>query len=171
MAEVGLFAPDARVELIEGEIFDMQWPIGKDHGSVVDQLSYLFIRTIGDRATVRVQGSIVLSSISMPRPDVAILKPQADFYRSRHPTGDDTLLIVEVSDSSLRHDRRVKVPLSARHGVPEVWIVDLQNNRLLFYRSLVNGEYLDTSWTSKPDVTPIAALSQVSIDLSRLLGA
>jgi Uma2 family endonuclease len=80
------------------------------------------------------------------------------------------LLIIEVSDSTLRFDRDVKVPLYARHGIPEVWIVDLQHDQLHFYRSLHDGEYRDKTSTSTPGVTPIAALPQISVDLSRLLG-
>jgi Uma2 family endonuclease len=170
MAEMGLLAPEARVELIEGEIFDMP-ALGKDHEGVVDQLNHLFVRAVSDLAIVRVQGSVRLSSISMPQPDIVLLKPRADFYRSRRATASDALLIVEVSDSTLGFDRDVKVPLYARHGIPEVWIVDLRHDRLRFYRLLGDGEYREKTWTSKPGRTPIAALPQISIDLSRLLAS
>lgn len=169
MAEVGLLAPEARVELIDGEILDMP-PIGKDHQSVVDQLNHLFVRAVDDLAIVRVQGSVRLGSMSMPQPDIALLKPRLDFYRSRRAADSDVLLIIEVSDSTLRFDRDVKVPLYARHGIPEVWIVDLQDDQLHFYRSLRDGEYRDKTSTPTPGVTPIEALAQVSVDLSRLLG-
>src|SRR5690606_38079664 len=82
MAEIGLLPPDARVELIDGEILDMP-PIGKDHESVVDQLNHLFVRAVDDLAIVRVQGSVRLASMSMPQPDITLLKPRPDFYRSR----------------------------------------------------------------------------------------
>jgi Uma2 family endonuclease len=168
MAEVGLLAPEARVELIEGEIFDMP-ALGKDHESVVDQLTHTFVRAVGEEAIVRVQGSVRLSSLSMPQPDILLLKPRSDFYRSRRAAAADALLIVEVSDSTLAFDRDVKVPLYARHGIPEVWIVDLRHDRLHFYRSPADGEYRDETWTPTPGLTPVAALPQVSVDLSRLL--
>ena len=75
MAEVGVLAPDARVELIEGEIIDMA-PIGTEHGSVVDLLNRLLTRAVGDRAIVRVQGAIRLSEMSEPEPDLALLIPR-----------------------------------------------------------------------------------------------
>lgn len=125
MAEVGLLAPDARVELIEGEIIDMP-PIGPDHGSVADRLNHLLVPAVGQRAIVRVQGAVRLSRMSEPQPDTALLVPRKDYYRAAHPTGDNTFLVIEVSDSTLRYDRNVKVPLYARHAVPEVWIADLQ---------------------------------------------
>ena len=80
MGEIGVFAPDARVELIEGEIIDMA-PIGNDHQSIVDQLNRALVLIVGDRAIVRVQGSIRLSQWSEPQPDVVLLKPRSDFYR------------------------------------------------------------------------------------------
>lgn len=168
MAEVGLLAPDARVELIEGEIIDMP-PIAPDHGSVVDRLAHLLVPAVGERAIVRVQGAVRLSRMSEPQPDVALLVPRADYYRVGHPSGDNTFLVIEVSDSTLRYDRDVKVPLYARHGVPEVWIVDLQNSRLLIRRSPVDGQYAEASELAEPGELPIAALAGVTIDLSRLL--
>jgi Uma2 family endonuclease len=140
MAEVGVLAPDARVELIEGEIIDMA-PIGKDHQSIVDQLTRTSVRAVGDSAIVRVHGSIRLGQWSEPEPDVVLLAPRADFYRSEFALGTDTLLVIEVSDTTLRYDRDTKVPLYARHGVPEVWIVDVNNDALLVYGDLRDGKY------------------------------
>src|SRR5690606_41478239 len=106
MAEVGLLAPDARVELIEGEIIERA-PVGREHSSVVDQLNRLFVRAVGDDAIVRVQGSIRLGTLSEPEPDLVLLRPSPDFYRSRFATAADALLVIEVSDTTLRYDRDV----------------------------------------------------------------
>lgn len=92
MAEVGVLAPDARAELIEGEIIDMA-PIGKDHQSIDDQLNRMLVRAVGDRAIVRVQGSIRLDNWPDPRPDVVLLAPRPDFYRSEFALGTDALLL------------------------------------------------------------------------------
>jgi Uma2 family endonuclease len=169
MAEVGLLAPDARVELIEGEIIDMA-PIGKEHVSVVDQLTKLFVRAVGDDAIARVQGSVRLSRFSEPEPDLLLLRPRADFYRSRFATGDDVLLAIEVSDTSLRYDREIKVPLFARHCIPEVWIVDLRHNRLLTYLEPDEGEYRQYRVVAKPVAMPVALLPGLSVDLSGVFG-
>jgi Uma2 family endonuclease len=166
MAEVGLLAPDARVELIEGEIIDMA-PIGISHGSVVDRLNRLFVRAVGDRAIVRVQGMILFGTRSAPQPDVVLLAPSPDDYAHAHPLPHDMLLVVEVSDTTLRHDRDVKVPLFARHGIPEAWIVDLQHGELHVYRSPHQGGYLEHSATHAPGITRLAALP-VEVDLSKL---
>jgi Uma2 family endonuclease len=79
--------------------------------------------------------------MSEPEPDVVLLKPKPDFYRNDFPSGADALLVIEVSDSWLHYDRDVKVSLYARHGIPEIWIVDLQNDALLVYGSLSDGAY------------------------------
>ena len=165
MAEVGVLAPDARVELIEGEIIDMA-PIGIDHNSVVDQLNRLLVHAVGDDAIVRVQGSVRLSRISEPQPDVVLLEPRADFYRNEFAMGADTLLVIEVSDSTLRYDRDVKVPLFAKSGVPEVWIFDLENDSLLVYRSLSDGGYARRDALVRPPSMPVPSLRDVAVDLS-----
>jgi Uma2 family endonuclease len=168
MAEVGLLAPDARVELIEGEVIDMA-PIGTDHGSVVDVLTRLLIRAVGDGAIVRTQGAILLDQRSMPQPDLAVLAPSADDYRHVHPAPADVWLLIEVSDSTLRYDRTVKVPLYARHGIAEVWIVDLQNAQLHWYRAPQGGQYNEQGSSSGAGVMQLAALPGIAIDLKGIL--
>jgi Uma2 family endonuclease len=167
MAEVGLLAPDARVELIEGEIIDMA-PIGSRHGSLVDTLVEVFVQAFAGKAIVRGQGAVQLDGFSQPQPDIALLKPRQDRYRDRNPSGPDTFLVVEVSDSTLLYDRQIKVPLYARHGVPEVWIVDAQDSQLHFFRSLAAGEYTWISSTAEPGIVAIAGLPQMTVDLSPL---
>jgi Uma2 family endonuclease len=167
MAEVGLLAPDARVELIEGEIIDMA-PIGPPHSSVVNQLNRWLVRAVGDLAIVQSQGAVRLNLRNEPEPDLALFKPREDFYRHRHASGADTLLVIEVSESSLRYDREIKVPLYARHGVPEVWVVDLVHGRILTHHSPVAGEYQHQSSTAQPGIVSLFALPGVSIDLSGL---
>jgi len=88
MAEVGLLAPDARVELIEGEIVDMA-PIGSDHAGVVNFLLRTLVFAAGDQAVVAVQQPVRLGDQSEPQPDVMLLKPRADLYRQSHPTSAD----------------------------------------------------------------------------------
>jgi Uma2 family endonuclease len=91
-----------------------------------------------------------------------------NWRHSRHPESADTLLIVEVSDSSLRFDRDVKVPLYSRHQVPEVWLLDLAHDRLHFFRAPRDGAYTDVSFTDEPRVVVLSALPEVTVDLSGL---
>lgn len=168
MAEAGVLPPDARTELIEGEILDMA-PIGSRHASVVNRLNRLFMSAVGERAIVQVQGPVRLGELSEPEPDLALLKPRADYYRDALPGAGDVLLLVEVADTTQRLDRRVKVPLYARYGIPEVWVIDLENSLVHFHRQPGAGTYADICATERPGVTPLAALPGVSIDLSGTL--
>lgn len=168
MDRMGLLEPDARVELIEGDVVHMP-PIGSPHGSTTEFLDHLLDRALADRARVRNQLPVRLDNLSEPVPDVAVLRSRADRYRLSHPTASDVLLIVEVSDSTLRYDTNVKIPLYARHDIPEVWIVDLKNNQLRTYRSPSDGQYRDTASTSNPGKMVVPGVPDVIIDLSGLL--
>lgn len=124
MAEADIFDPDDRVELIDGEVVAMS-AIGARHAACVTRLSYLLWGPIGDRAIVSVQSPIQVGEFSEPQPDVTVLRPRDNFYADHHPTPADIHLVIEVSDSSLRHDVVRKAPLYVAGGVIEVWVVDL----------------------------------------------
>src|SRR5690606_26748569 len=123
MAEVGLLGPDDRTELIEGEIIDMP-PIGDRHADLVRLLTKRLVQAAGDSAEVSSQLPVRLSLRSEPQPDFAVLKPRSGGYR-QHPTPSDVLLLVEVSDSTLRYDLGRRARLYANHLIPEYWVVDL----------------------------------------------
>lgn len=134
MAEAGVLSPDDRVELIEGEIVDMA-PIGSGHAAVVRLLTKKLVVAAGARAEVSVQSPLRLGAESEPHPDIALLMPRADSYSARHPTSDDVLLIIEVSESTLHFDLDVKAELYARHRIPEYWVVDLIDDTLHVHRA------------------------------------
>jgi Uma2 family endonuclease len=117
---------------------------------------------------VRTQWPVRLSDDTEVQPDVSVVRVREDYYRTSHPSAVDVLLLVEVSDSTLRYDREVKVSLYARCGVPEVWVVDLQGERIHFHRTPAEGRYLTLSSVDSPSETAIASLTGVSVDLSQL---
>ncbi|TCZ56708.1 Uma2 family endonuclease [Roseicella aquatilis] len=169
MAEADIFEPGERVELIEGEIIDMA-PIGSEHNGAVTGLNRKFILGAGERAVVTVQGPLRLSDVSEPQPDLLLLKPRADDYRSEHPVPSEVLLLVEVADSSLRFDRGVKLPLYARHKVPEVWIVNLGDNVVDVYRTPKDDAYLTTRRAARGEVLEPALLPGLRIPVTEVLG-
>jgi len=136
---------------------------------VVSHLNHLLVTAVNRRGVVRVQSSLRLDQRSVPEPDLAILAPSPDYYRRAGPTLAEMLLIIEVSDSTLRYDRNVKLPLYARHGIPEMWIADLQHNELLLYRNPQDGTCLDQQSTTAPGIIQPVALPGIAIDLSGLL--
>ena len=133
LGENGIFDEDFRVELIEGDLIAMP-PIGEQHASKTRLLNRLFSLQVGDTAIVDVQNPVALDVHSEPQPDMVLLKPRPDFYASAHPGPEDVLLLIEVSDSTLRYDRDIKVPLYAKAGIPEVWLLDVTGQRLEIYR-------------------------------------
>ncbi len=167
IGKAGIVSEDARVELIEGEIIDMA-PIGSEHAAVVRRLIRLFDRVIGEQAIVSAQDPVCLSNFSEPEPDIALLRYRKDFFRHAHPRPDDVLLIVEVADTSLRYDREVKLPLYARYGIREVWIVDLENRCLHLFREAAEGGYKQVQTIERPGVMAPLQLPNCGIDLSGL---
>ena len=133
MGQAGVFHEDDRVELIDGQVVEMT-PIGPEHAGCVAALTRLLSYLVGDQAVVWVQNPVSLSEWAEPQPDVAVLAPRPDGYRTAHPSPGDILLLIEVAASSWEHDRDVKVPLYAAAGVPEVWLVDLAGDAIAVYR-------------------------------------
>lgn len=167
MGEAGIFAPDARVELIDGEVIDMP-PIGSRHAAIVDTLGKLIMRAVGDRGIVRTQGPVALGRDSEPLPDLAVLKPRAGGYFDAHPRPADVLLVIEVADSSLRFDVDVKTPLYAKHNVPEVWVIAVEDRRLTRYRDPLRGVYTRVDEPDLKAPLEVAALPAVHMDLTAL---
>lgn len=170
MIESGVFAEDDRVELIEGEMFERA-PIGSRHAACVDALNRIFVRGSGDEVVVRVQNPVQLGDLSEPEPDVVVARAKAGGYRDRHPKADEILLLVEVSDSSHRYEEAVKLPLYARHGVREVWRIDLEAETVTVHRG-PEGESYGSATTARPgDLVAPEALPELRVSVSGVLGA
>jgi Uma2 family endonuclease len=133
MGEAGILGPDDRVELIEGEIIHKP-VIGPRHVVCVAELSRRLLLAVGDRAVVWPQGPIRLRRVTEPEPDLTLLRPRGDRYLQAPAHAEDTLLVVEVADSSYRYDLGVKLPLYALAGIPELWIVDLTHDIVEVHR-------------------------------------
>ena len=140
LAERGILRGDDRVELIDGEIIEMA-AIGFRHASCVNRTNRVLIHLLGDDAIISGQNPVILSEYYMPQPDIAVLHARDDFYGTGHPTPADVFFLIEVSDTTLAYDRKVKLPLYAQADIPEVWIVDLGINRVERHAEPVDGAY------------------------------
>ena len=165
MAEVGLLSPDDRTELIEGEIVDMP-PIGSRHAAAVTVLAKRMINALGDLADGRIQFPVRFLPRSEPQPDVALVKYRSDAYRKAHPTANDTLLLIEVSDSTLRYDLEVKARLYAAHGILEYWVVDLVDRRVVRHRAPSGAQYTQVDEITAGTID--LPVGEIEIDLSDL---
>lgn len=168
MAETGVLHPDARVELLNGEIIDMS-PIGPFHGGVVGRLTRVFNKLSQGRWLVWPQNPLHLDDYSEPQPDVMLLKPAPGDYTRQHPRPDDVFLLIEVADSTLETDRAEKLPAYGRAGVAEVWIVNLNDTTIEIYR-----EPHFTGYASKTVVGPGQSLAPLAfrdatVDVTELL--
>lgn len=168
MAETGVLRPDARVELLDGRIIDMS-PIGPFHGGVAKFLNRLFSAAARGRWVTAVQDPVRLDDNTEPQPDLALLKPAPHFYRRRHPKPEDVFLLIEVSDTTLDLDREEKLPAYGRAGIPEVWIVNLNNETIEVYREPHFTGYGSKTVLRAGDHASPAAFPDVSVDVAELL--
>jgi len=167
MGEVGILAPDERVELIQGEVVEMA-PIGSRHAGMVARLTRLLVEAAGNRALVFVQNPVRLSRTSEPQPDFAVLRPRADDYQSATPLPEDVFLLVEIAETSLKYDRELKAPLYAAHSIPELWVVDVTDKVLWTHRDPLAGSYTRVERTDRPGKLRLAAAPDIEVDLGRL---
>jgi Uma2 family endonuclease len=168
MAETGVLKPDARVELLDGEIIDMS-PIGPFHGGVVTYLNEIFTATRQGRWVTAVQNPMHLGDDSEPQPDLLLLKPSPDFYRKRHPQPEDVYLLIEVADTSLATDRGDKLPAYGRAGIAEVWIVNLIEAAIEVYRGPHFTGYGQRSVLRPGEQATPQAFPDMAVDVAELL--
>lgn len=168
MGEVGIFKEADRVELIDGEVIRMN-PIGFGHSGRVTKLNWMFNRMLGDRALLHVQNPLQYRPRGQPQPDVMLLRPREDFYTTSHPTASDTLLLIEVSDSSLEYDRETKARIYAQAGIADYWIVNLVDKQLIVLRQPVDGVYRQVEVLGPGDSIQPLAFPDVTIAVSEIL--
>ena len=169
MAQAGILAEDDRVELIRGEIVDMS-PIGIRHAVCVKRLTALLTELLGRRAIVSVQDPLEVDQETEVQPDIVLLKFRADYYESQAPTSGDALLVVEVSDTTLAFDRRVRVPLYAQAGISDVWLVNLQQGTIEVYAQPSEGAYLRVQRARRGQQIPVPGFEDLYVSVDKVLG-
>jgi Uma2 family endonuclease len=167
MGEVGILHEDDRVELIEGEIVEMA-SIGTRHFTCVNGLTRLLVRGVGDAAIVSVQNPVRLDERTEPQPDLGVLRVRD--YRESLPMPEDVLFLIEVSDTTLSYDRGVKLPLYARAGIPEVWIVDLASELIERHTVPSANGYRSFLRAQRGETIEPAALPELAIRVDAVLG-
>jgi hypothetical protein len=167
MAETGLLPADARVELIHGDLFDML-PITPACAGRLKRLLALISPIPDGQAVLAVRDPLVLDEHNELHPDLALLRWREDFYEQDHPRPADVLLIVEITDRQVDHGRTVKIPLYARHHIPEVWLLDLGRQHLESYRHPEHGDYRQVAYHLTGEIAP-ERLPELTVQLEDLL--
>ena len=168
LAEAGILHPEERVELLAGEITTMSPMLGH-HAACITDFDELLRESLGRRATVRVQCPVHINSEYEPEPDLALLRRRADSYSQGHPTPDDVLLLIEVADSSIRTDRRRKIPIYGSTGIPEVWLADLTRRQVDVYDQPTASGYARMRTIGSDGILTPAAFPDVAIPVAEVM--
>jgi Uma2 family endonuclease len=169
MTAAGVLSEDDRVELIEGEIVEIN-PIGSRHAACVGRLTEVLGRLAGGEAIVWVQNPVQINDYSEPLPDVTLLKRRNDFYAQANPQPADVLLIIEVADSSVEYDRDIKIPLYAGVGIPEVWLVNLPKETIEIYTQAIGDTYREIRVVKRGESLAAKSIPSLVIDADVVLG-
>ncbi|MBC8071579.1 MAG: Uma2 family endonuclease [Deltaproteobacteria bacterium] len=161
MVESGILGADARVELVEGELVAVS-PQGPEHASGKGVLAELLQRAFGGSAWVRNQDPLRCGEHSLPEPDLAVVRGRPRDYMQRHPRGDEAILVVEISRTSQRLDRR-KAAVYAEAGVPEYWLIDLVARCVTVHREPGADGYAQTRAIDESGELELADGSRCSV--------
>lgn len=166
MAEAGLLGEDDRLELVDGVIVEMA-PIGNRHARCVRKLNELFHGAL-DRVQIDIQNPLAVTDEDEFYPDVVLLERLTGGY-SKIPSVVEAILVIEVSDTTLEHDRRVKLPRYAEAGAKEVWIVDLPGSRVWVHRKPLDGDYGEVFEAASGDVLAVSGLPGMELRVDDIL--
>jgi Uma2 family endonuclease len=165
LVETGILS-DRPVELLEGEIVQMS-PEGPLHTFINHEIVKYLRQLLDELAEVREAHPITLDN-SEPEPDLAVVKLPNTNYITHHPYSSDIYLLIEVSNSTLSDDLVRKKEIYARNGIPEYWVIDLQNNKLWIFRNPQDNDYLQVTEVTKGTINLIA-FPHIGVEVNKLL--
>lgn len=167
MIELGLIKDYEKAEIIDGELIK-KMSVGDKHAFIVDILTEFFIKNTSNKIRVRIQNPLRLSDFHEPEPDI-VLSDLTKYDGKRHPRPAETLLVIEVSDSTLKYDKNTKLPLYADAGVPELWIVNIPNNTVEVHQNPRGLVYHLIKVFSLGETVRSSILPEISISVDEIL--
>lgn len=168
MIDLGMLKDVERAEIIEGELIK-QMPIGNRHATCVKKLAELLRDELGKSVTYSIQDPIWLDEFNEPQPDAALLKRRDDFYGGKKPMAEDALLLIEVSDSTLDYDRNRKIPLYAKHEIPEVWLINLLNGTIEIHSQPRDYSFSFVKILRRGEIIQSIVLPDLSLSVDKIL--
>jgi Uma2 family endonuclease len=168
MGELGFFTEDDRVELIRGDLVDMN-PIGIPHMNCVTRLNHMLVERSRGRYFVSVQNPVTAADESEPQPDFSLLRELPNPETEGPPSKEKTLIAIEVSDTTLAYDRNVKLPLYAETGIPEAWIVDIKGKRIEVHSEPSAEGYKATRIFAAGEEVESATVAELSVPVDGVM--
>lgn len=169
MGKAGIFSPNICLELLEGSIYELP-PIGNPHAACVTILHQLLTLKFANRLIVFSQNPIQLDDFSEPQPDVALVRWRDDFYKNAHPTPAGVLLVIEVADSTVESDRSYKMPLYAKAGIQEAWLVNLPGETIELYAEPADGVYQISKSFQRGEEAQAHSVADLRVNVADVLG-
>jgi Uma2 family endonuclease len=168
MIDAGVFIGNSNYELINGEIVSKIRKAQLCNGCI-NRLSALLVQQLSEKAILSVRNAVSIGEISEPEPDVSILKYREDFYETAKATEKDVLLLIEVSDSTMSYDRRVKIAMYAQANIPEVWLVNLSRKIVEVYTQPEDGKYKVVGKLGKSHLITPKLLPELTVKISDII--
>ena len=168
MIELGMLKDYEKAEIIEGELIQ-KMPIGKKHSAAVEKLNEILRDRLGKSVSLRNQQPVRFSDYNEPEPDLAVLKRREDFYSDQKPVPKDVLLLIEVSDATLKYDRNTKLTIYAEAEIPEVWIVNLPNDIVEIHQNPSVGIYQLTKIFKRGEIIESEILPDLKLEVNEIL--
>lgn len=170
MTEVGILPEESGWEIIDGYLID-KMSIGSKHASTVKRLNKIFTNLVGNQTIISVQDPIHIDDYNEPEPDIAVLVQRSNFYSEGHPTSEDVLLLIEVSDSTIEYDRDIKKTLYAEAGIAEFWLINLKENTVERYSSPKNGNYRLAEILESGETIKVGTIKNLELKIDEILGS
>jgi Uma2 family endonuclease len=161
MGDSGFFEPDARLELIDGEVFEMS-PIGSAHSAVLDRLAMWTAKVLRPNQIVRVQNPLVIDAQSELYPDLCLVDDHYDGFALVLPRAEHARWVVEIADSTEKTDRLIKIPRYLQAGISEVWLVCINSKSLEVYKPAQPMQLIKTGGVSP------ACLPELEVELTQV---
>jgi Uma2 family endonuclease len=166
LGEQGFFDPDEKLELLDGIIYRRR-PLSSLHATGISMMFYTLEPLYSEGFHIRIRTPLVLGPTSEPEPDISVVHGGLGTYVYAHPT--TAVLVTEVADRSLLHDRKRRVRFYARARIPEYWILNLGHGCLEVYREPKDGVYTSRTVLQEGDSVSPLSRPEVAIPIASLL--
>lgn len=167
MIETGILTGNDRVELLEGQIIEMN-PQLPPHAATTQRAFRYLDRLLETVAYVRMQLPVTLKPKSEPEPDIVVVRIDAHEYGDHHPTPDEIFLMIEVADSTLLGDRQQKALIYAKAGIADYWILDVNAKQVYVFREPTPNGYQQEAIVAANTVLAPVAFPDINISLNQL---